>query len=299
MTNLETEPIAIIVNPISGRGKNKRRINLIKKMLSPVYNPQFAISEYPKHASELTKWFVSEGIRIIVAVGGDGTINEVASALVGTNVTLGIIPAGSGNGLARHFSISTHIRKSMQVLNTGEIIQMDVGKFNGDYFFCTCGFGYDARISKRFSKGKSRGFLQYAYWSVIEFWKYEPKKYKLLIDGKPFNTNAFILSVANANQFGNNFIIAPKAVIYDGLLDVVVLKPFPPMKVFRLFWQIFTGNLDKSIFYESYPAKNIQLIKNKKYPCHMDGEPLKVEFPVEIEVVPQQLNIMVPHGFVD
>ena len=296
---METEPIAIIVNPISGRGNNKRNINLIKKKLSPVYNPYFAISEYTNHALELTRWFISEGFRIIVAVGGDGTINEVASALVGTNVTLGIIPTGSGNGLARHLTISPRLHKSLHVLNKGKIIQMDVGKINDNHFFCTCGFGYDARISKRFAKGKNRGFLRYAYWSIFELRHYKPKKFKLLIDGKAFNTNAFILTIANASQFGNNFIIAPKATIYDGLLDVVVLKPFPGRKIFSLFYQFFTGTIDKSEYYESFTAQKIQMVKDKKYLCHKDGEPLNMELPITIEIQALKLNVMVPHGYVN
>lgn len=294
---MQTEPIAFIINPISGGLRNIRIEKSIRKKLSAVYHPVFVYTEYPQHAIELTKTFLSKRFRLIVAVGGDGTINEVATSLIGKGATLGIIPTGSGNGLARHFRIPLRINKSIGVLNKGKIIQVDVGKIQKKHFFCTSGFGFDARISKRFAITKKRGFMGYAYWSISEFRNYTPKRFKLLIDDKPYTIKAFLFTVANANQYGNNVKIAPQASIFDGMFDVSFLKPFPWWCIFSIGWKMVRGKIESSKYYSSIKAKKIKILRKKPYICHVDGEPFKLKKTAEIKILPLKLNIMVPFDY--
>ena len=303
--NVKTQPkkikmlfqdrIAVIINPISGIKDWKKIKRKIEAYLNRHnFKSDFLLTESAGHAYDLAKACIQDDYMMLIVVGGDGTINEVASALVGSSVVLAIIPNGSGNGLARHYNIPMQISKSLKVLTSGKVKKMDVGEVNGRYFFCTCGAGFDAKIGKRFEQGENRGFLKYLLLTIDEFKKYKPKKFSLLVDGKTYSPKAFILTIANANQFGNNTKIAPQANTFDGYLDLCVLKPFPWHKSLQIGFRLISGTIHKSKYYRTKKVKEITFVRDKKYSFHVDGEPLKLKYPIAIKLSPKTLHILVP-----
>ena len=291
------EKIAFIINPVSGRKTHGNIENIIINTLDELYEPYFFYTERGGHASELAQQCLEQGINVIAAVGGDGTVNEIAKTLIGTSATLAIIPKGSGNGLARHLKIPMSLKGSLRVLNNGKIQRIDVGKVNGHYFFCTCGVGFDAQISKRFATSKKRGFVSYVYWVLKELSTYKSKKYKVRVDGKTITTKAFILSFANANQFGNNFKIAPFADISDGYLDICIFKPFPGYALTSTIARVYLGKIGKSPYYKLIRAQEAELLKEKKYQMHIDGEPIQMKSPIKVNLHKKSLNVVVPYRF--
>ena len=222
------EKIAFVINPVSGT-KNKSNIRQIieKELDTKLFEPIFVFTEHCGHAKELTKNFVEDGIKFVVAVGGDGTINETAGALIHTESALGIIPVGSGNGFALHIGIPKNVKKAVQKLNNANIVSVDYGLKNEQPFFCTCGVGFDAYVSTEFAKSGKRGFINYIKKSISCYFSYKPEKYSLLGNDIDMDINAFLITFANASQWGNNAYIAPKASITDGLLDIAIMSKFP------------------------------------------------------------------------
>lgn len=293
---MRKEKIAFIINPNSGRKKRKVSIDSINKYLDlERFSPKFYITEHRGHARVLTDQAASEGCKIIVAVGGDGTVNEVASALVHLKLPLAIIPTGSGNGLARHLKIPVSVPKALQILNRYTIQHIDAGKMNDTWFFCTCGIGFDAKIGFKFSKINERGFLGYLKTIVQEFKQYNIKKYRFTIDGIKYKRKAFLITAANASQYGNNALIAPNARIDDGLLNICIVKPFPRWKVLLLALRLMSGSIDRSEYYEFISGKTIRFKKpKKKYILHYDGEPIKFKKEkIQINIVPKILQVIV------
>ncbi len=291
------EKIAFIINPQSGRKNRNVSIESITKFLdSKRFSPKFYTSEHPGHANTLAYQAASEGCKIIVAVGGDGTVNEIASALVLLKLPLGIIPSGSGNGLARHLKIPLSISKALQTINQGKIMHIDAGKVNESWFFCTSGIGFDAKIGYKFSKLNKRGFLGYFKAIIQEFSKYKIKKYSFTIDGRKYKRKAFVITIANASQYGNNAFIAPNASTTDGLLDVCIVKPFPRWKVIFLALRLMNRSINQSEYYEYIRGKTIYFKKpKKKYILHYDGEPIKFKKEkIQIDIVPKLLQVIVP-----
>lgn len=285
--------ITFIINPVAGRRKNKNiSIVITDKLDKDKWNPEFLYTEYAGHATELAKLAIKNGATTIVAVGGDGTVNEIASACVNINVNLAIIPCGSGNGLARDLKIPLSLTKAVQCINEERTFTMDVGIINGRHFFCTCGIGFDARIGHKFAKSTKRGFISYIKITIKEYLRYKPGKFRALIDGKKLKRKVFLITIANARQYGNNAFIAPNAEINDGLLDVCLLKPFPWYASAALGLRLFRKNINKSRYMETLQAKQIQITKKKKYKFHVDGEPCKLRGPVEIEIIPLALNVI-------
>jgi len=220
--------IAFIINPISGTGKKEDLPALIRQELDArMYEPEIVFTQSRGDGTILAKSFIDRGFQFIVAVGGDGTVNEVARALIHTDCSLGIIPIGSGNGLARHLGIPMNNKRAIQQLNVSETIQMDYGLVNGNHFFCTCGTGFDAYVSTEFAKGKRRGIMSYIEKIITGYFSYKSKKYQLLGNGIDLKVKAFVLTFANASQWGNNAYIAPQASVQDGKMDISIMSNFP------------------------------------------------------------------------
>jgi YegS/Rv2252/BmrU family lipid kinase len=220
----------------------------------------------------------------------------VGAAAVEQKLVMGIIPSGSGNGLARHLKIPVDTVRAVKVINTGIRTRIDAGKLNSKWFFCTCGIGFDAKIGRKFAKIKVRGFASYVKTIVREFRRYNSGKYTLFIDNKKVTRRAFLITIANASQYGNNAIIAPQAKIDDGYFDVCILKPFPILKVLALAIMLFKRSIDESSYYEVIKAKKIIFKKRgKKYVFHYDGEPLKIKKEkIKISMYPECLQLIVP-----
>ena len=243
------------------------------------------------------KRVTSGGFDIAVAVGGDGTVSQLANALAGTNVALGIIPFGSGNGLARHLGIPMDKKEAMKLIENGVIKKIDRGIINGRSFFCTAGVGFDARIGKLFAESTKRGFWTYGKMTVSEFISYKPEKYTIDIDGKKLERTAFLMTVANAGQYGNNAWIAPQANAMDGILHFSILRPFRWWNMAGIARKMFGKTLDKSAFLESYSGKKITITREAEGAAHYDGEPDVMEKVLTVSIEPAALNVVVPENF--
>ncbi|MDO9613405.1 MAG: diacylglycerol kinase family lipid kinase [Bacteroidota bacterium] len=245
---------------------------------------EYFLTDYPGHATELASQASSNGFDLVVAVGGDGTVNEVAKGLIGSHTLMGIIPMGSGNGLARELGISMNMRKSARTLLEGKTIQLDVCKLNTQHFLCTSGIGFDALVAHKMSKATSRGFLKYIQLVVQESIFYKPLDVRMKIDGVLIEKPVFLITFANASQFGNNAFIAPAASMTDGLIDVVVVRKFAKiwMPVFAV--ALFTKLIPKLPFVECFKAKQIELELADTPYYHFDGEPGQLQTPAIIKL---------------
>ncbi|MBB2146015.1 YegS/Rv2252/BmrU family lipid kinase [Pedobacter sp. LMG 31464] len=290
---MSKENILFIINPISG-GKKKQKIpGLIDAHLDKTkFNPNYSFTEYIGHAAELAEEAANKNFDVIVAVGGDGTINEVAPKVMQLNKTLGIIPFGSGNGLARSLKIPMDSKKAIQLINTFDTQIIDAAKLNNKYFFNMAGMGFDAHISAVFAGNKRRGLKGYIEMGLKEMIAYKPQSYQLEIDGVSYTRDAFVVSIANSSQYGNNVYISPKSSLTDGLLDVCIVKPFPLYKLPILAYQMVRATTDKSEMIEIIRGKNIKITRMKEDSIHLDGEPFFMGKNLEIEVIPSVLKVI-------
>ena len=288
------EKVTFIINPISGHGKKKTIERSIEKYLDSRFVVDIKYTEAAKHAIELSK-IASEDSDIVVAVGGDGSIHEVAQSLVSTNTKLAIIPMGSGNGLARHLNIPLDVRKAIDLINQSKSKKIDVLDFGDSYGFNVSGIGFDAHIAHEFAHYHKRGFVSYLKISLTEFLKYKAKKYSIQIDDKEaFEMDAFSISIANSSQFGNNAFIAPNAIIDDGLFELVIISPFRKRDSPALGIKLFTKQIDKSRFLTVYQAKKLTIKAQELFEVHKDGEAVGEYIQITAEIRPLALELIIP-----
>lgn len=289
--------ILFIINPISG-GKDKLKIPAIidANLDRTKFNPNYSFTEYVGHAAEIAEEAANKNFDIIVAVGGDGTINEIAAKVMQQQKILGIIPFGSGNGLARFLKIPMDTAKSIQVLNGMNVTKIDTGTFNEKFFFNMAGMGFDAHISSVFVGNKKRGLSGYLKLGLKEMLNYKPQTYHLLIDGVHYTREAFVVSVANSSQYGNNAHVSPHASVTDGLLDICIIKAFPLYKIPLLAWYMMSATTDKSDMVEIIKGKNINITRVDDGAIHIDGEPYFMGREIAVSIVPLSLNIIVPES---
>lgn len=287
--------ILFIINPISG-GKDKLKIPaLIDAHLDrSKFNANFAFTEYVGHASEIAEEAAGKNFDVIVAVGGDGTINEIAGKVMQQHKILGILPFGSGNGLARFLKIPMNTVKAIRVINNCKVSVIDSATFNDKYFFNMAGMGFDAHISSVFAGNKGRGLSGYVKLGLREVLSYKPQNYRIAIDGREYLRKAFVISVANSSQYGNNAHIAPTASVTDGLLDVCIIKEFPMYKLPVLAYQMLSSKTDSSSLVEIIKGKNIRITRVKEDAIHIDGEPFFMGTEIAVSVNPLSLNIITP-----
>ena len=285
--------VLFIINPVSG---TRRKNDIASKIYEHINKERFDIklifTEYAGHAFELARDALKKKFDVVVAGGGDGTVNEVGSALVKSKTALGIIPLGSGNGLARHLHIPLKAAEAIEIINKQKVLEIDYGLLNGKAFFCTAGLGFDAKIGHKFAKSSERGFYSYFRAVIEEFFSYKSKKYKITIDGEKQKERAFLVTFANASQYGNNAFISPDAVINDGLLDVCILKKKKKNRVIGLGVRLFKRTLDQSPYLEIKQGKEIIVKRKKKGPVHYDGEPIKMDKKIRVSVVHRGLKVL-------
>ena len=220
--------IRFIINPYSGTSRGEEIPRLINKVIdATIFDVEIFQTEYAGHGEKLSADAVSKKYYAVVAVGGDGSIQEIARATCGTETMIGIIPKGSGNGLSRHLSISMDSETAIATINRCNSATLDVMKINNQLCVNVFGIGFDAHVASLFSKTKKRGYFTYVKLVLSEFSKFQPLELSIMADGKELKLKSFLLTLANGSQFGNNAMIAPKADLKDGLIDVCSLKKFP------------------------------------------------------------------------
>ena len=294
--------IAFIINPISGsretQNAKKRLPKLIMQTLdAEQWLPNITFTEYAGHATELAHQFARMGFDAVVAVGGDGTVNEVAQGVRGTQTALGIIPMGSGNGFARHLNIPIKPNKALEMLNHSEPICVDYGVANGRLFVSTCGTGFDAVVADHFAGSNKRGFATYFQNTIKEAFNYTPQTYHLVGDGIDVTHKAFLITFANANQWGYEALIAPKASVQDGQMDIMLMSSHAILGSASLALRLFAGSIDDSHFMDTLRAKEITLEREEAGPFHIDGDPVEMEKDIHIQIIPDGLRVLVEKRF--
>ena len=277
--------ILFIVNPISGKGKKAKIVEMVKARGHKV-----VFTEYAGHAEELAREATED---IVVAVGGDGTVNEVARGIIGSDKTLGIIPCGSGDGLARHLGLSHNIEKALRTIEEGKHKRMDAAEINGRLFFSVCGVGFDAVVSERFANHGKRGLASYVKLGLETLRSYVPERYSIEIDGDKIETEALLITVGNSNQWGNSAKIAPLADCCDGILDITIADKFGILELPSLALKLMTGRLHKSRKVHCYKGKAIRITRQSEGPAHADGDWFSDSEVLDIKILPSALKVIV------
>ena len=291
----EKKRILFIINPVSGKRSSKNILNKINSGIdSEKYIVEIKYSESALHVATLATDAVRTNTDIIVAVGGDGTINEVASCLIHSNSILGIIPAGSGNGLARHVGIPLSVAKAVKLINEAHSMLIDTATINGKPFISIAGVGFDALIARKFATSKKRGFTTYLQYVTNSFIKYKPKIYQLKINEKVIKTKALFISFANSNQFGYNAQIAPNAKLDDGMLDICIVQKPNLFEMPLIANLVFLKRIDKSQHVDIIPAAEVTVERKKGKYVNIDGEAVKMTKKLKVKVVPLSLKIIIP-----
>ena len=287
-----------IVNPISGTTKKKNIPDVIASTIDKsVFDYEIAYTAYSCHATVLAAKACSEGADVVVAVGGDGTVNEVGRAIINTDTAMGIIPCGSGNGLARHLLLPINVKRSIEIINKFEVHDLDYGIINGHPFFCTCGMGFDAFVSMKFAEAGKRGLATYVETVLREGLSYKPETYKIIDDNSMTSHKAFLISCANASQYGNNAYIAPQASMSDGMLDVVIMEPFDMIEASQISIEMMSKTLDKNSKIKSFRCRRLHIEREREGVIHYDGDPVESGKEVDIELKPKGIKIVVnPDG---
>ena len=285
--------ITFIVNPIAGTQSKDDIPALADKMLD---HDRFQVStvftEYAGHAAEIARQCAAAGEDVVVAVGGDGTVNEVARSLVHTRTALAIVPCGSGNGLARHLLLPLDASKAMGIINECHIEPFDYGVINGLPFFCTCGMGFDAFISLKFAEAGKRGPITYVENVLKEGLKYKPETYIVEDATGKVRYKAFLIACANASQYGNNAYIAPGATMRDGLMDVIIMEPFNALDAPQIAADLFMKTLGNNSKIKTFRAERIHIKRNNEGAIHYDGDPVMTGTDVDVHIEHLGLNIV-------
>ena len=286
--------IIFIMNPISGTASKAGIPNLIDSTLDKeLFEYEIKLTERAGHASELATEAKNNHADIVVAVGGDGTVNEVARSLVHSDTALGILPCGSGNGLARHLLLPMNLRKSIEVINACKINDLDYGVINGHPFFCTCGMGFDAFVSMKFAEAGKRGPITYVENVLREGLKYKPETYVIQDENGTNQYKAFLISCANASQYGNNAYIAPQASMSDGLMDVIIMEPIDLIEAPQISIDMFNKTLDKNSRIKTFKCQKLHIHRSQPGVIHYDGDPVMTGEEIDVEIRPKGIKIIV------
>ncbi len=287
--------ILILANKKAGKGLPINFEEIVKSILEGSnINYQIWYSTHAGHLTELAKNGIQDGYKNIVVAGGDGSVNEVFKALLGTNVKFGILPLGSGNGLSRHLGIPFNLKKSLALIVKGKSRFIDTAKINDKPFISIAGTGFDAFIAKHFAESNTRGFWNYFRLVIKHYFFYKTLEYQISSNEKKTATSALFISCANSNQFGNNISIAPKALIDDGFLDITIIKKPPFFILPFTIILLLRRKIYKSIYAESFKTKAL-VIKTENSPLiNIDGEFQETLSPINIKIIPGSINVIVP-----
>ncbi|WP_118972306.1 diacylglycerol/lipid kinase family protein [Taibaiella koreensis] len=289
------EKILFIINPKSGVDRVKALQGLIDKHLDRAkFAPEIAYTQYAKHGTELAREATQKGFTTIVAVGGDGSVNDIIAGIYGTAATLAIIPKGSGNGLARSLGIPLDPVKAITLINSGHKSTIDLGRADGRIFVSNAGVGFDALVARKFAKSKRRGMAMYSWIVTKHLWTYKEWQWDIEVDGRHLSEKAFILTVANAEQFGYNFRIAPSADLQDGLFDIVIIKKYPKILGSAIAIRAFNGTILKSKYVTHLKGQKVVIRHPKLNLLQMDGDVHPCGHEISIEMIRSALPVVTP-----
>ncbi len=286
--------ILFIVNPVAGVRRKDKIPPLINKYLDHerfIY--EVIYTESRGHATEIARQAAAENFDIVAVAGGDESVNEAATGLIGTKTSLAIIPSGSGNGLARHLGYSINIRSTLQIINAYAIREIDVCKVNDDYFFSLIGIGFDAFVAKVFSREETRGFLTYVWSGLKSVSSFDKFEYSLQCNERQMSGKAFMINVCNSNQYGYNVKVAPDASLHDGMVDVVMLDDLPKWKLPILVLGLFSQSHLKSKHVQVFRTQELQIKSSGYMYLQIDGETVPKDKVFNISVLPNALNVLV------
>lgn len=290
--------ILCILNPIAGGGRTAAQVTaaIHRTFRDAGIAYDIVHTQQPGDGLALAKHAEKDAYSHVIAVGGDGTINEIATGLIGTGLILAIIPVGSGNGLARALQIPFDYQEACQLLLHGTVRAIDVGQVNDRYFLATSGIGFDASVGKQYNEhpGHSRGILPYFQIAVKEYFLYTPQKITLEYQGKSFTCTPFVLTVANVEQYGAGAIIAPEASPDDGLFDVVIIPQTPLLKTVYHLPRLFNGTIDSVPDFITHKTAALTIRRPEPGPVHVDGETFLAGQTLEYTLLPQALHIQTP-----
>ena len=294
MNKDEKTQITFIVNPISGTHSKDGIEEAIAQTIDPDrFEWHIIKTEYAGHAAKIASECAEEGIDIVAAVGGDGTVNEVARSLIHTKSALAIVPCGSGNGLARHLCLPIDMSKSLEIINKAQIEAFDYGLINDLPFFCTCGMGFDAFISLKFAEAGKRGPITYVENVLKEGLKYKPETYMVSDGTGTHRHKAFLIACANASQYGNNAYIAPGATMKDGEMDVIIMEPFDVLDAPSIAMDLFSKTLTQNSKIKTFRTKELHIHRSEPGAIHYDGDPIMTGTDIDIKMEHLGINIVV------
>jgi YegS/Rv2252/BmrU family lipid kinase len=287
--------LRILINPIAGHGLGARINSFIDKSgIQDHYKVEIKTTEYPRHAYELAKAAVNENIDVVAAVGGDGTVNEVASALFESNTSLAIIPVGSGNGLARHIGMSLDPITCLKQISTAKFDKIDSLFINNRFALNVSGFGFDGYVAWLFNKSAKRGITTYTKIGLQEYLKYPSINFTIDVNDEIIQKDAHMIVIANASQFGNAAIIAPKADLQDKMLDLIIVSRPGILELPSMMYNLFTGNLKENNYIKMIKCESFTATSDRPIHLHIDGEGNEPLSSISVKIAPNSLRILLP-----
>lgn len=296
-----TTRTTVIINPISGTGGRRDRVRERVHQAQSLavrhgLDAHIVVTERPGHARELSEAALAAGSTTVFAWGGDGTLNEVGSALAFRNVTLGLIPSGSGNGLARELGLPLSPREAFAIAAGGRERQIDAGELDGHLFFNVAGVGLDASVAQQFAAHGlvRRGFRRYLEITARELFRYVPEEHAIVVDASTMRSRTLMIAIANGRQYGNGALIAPHARIDDGQLDIVVIADRPAWRAILQIPRVFMGQADRVPGVTSLRGTQVEISSGRPVIYHVDGEPFVGGAHLRARVHPGALRVRVP-----
>lgn len=287
----------VIYNPISGKGLGQKAAEAIRdSKLNELYDLTILKTEYGGHAKEIALKGITDGVRYFIAVGGDGTINEVGAVLKNKDAVLGIIPMGSGNGLAKHIGMSTDISKAIAQLCNASESRIDTLTINDHFAVNVSGFGFDGYVAYRFNHYGKRGLSTYTKIGLTEYFRYPLQEFEISYDNHTKLVKKHMLVIANASQFGNAAIIAPTADLKDGIMELVAVELPPIVFIPGILYRLFNGKLKDNKYIQTYKCKSFRARSSKPVHLHIDGESMEPVHEINVSIEPRSLTILTPQN---
>lgn len=285
--------IGFIINPISGVKKKTKIERLIAKIFhEPEYSVSIHKTEYQGHATEIARELALQEFDVVVAVGGDGTLNEVSAGLLNSKAILGLIPCGSGDGLARHLNISRNPKKALKKIYANKVHDIDMVFINDTPFINVAGIGYDAQVAHAFAKSTRRGFFSYVKQILKIYFSYTPIEITISYDDKIIERTVYLIEFANSSQFGNNAVISPNSLTNDELIEICILKPFPWYYIPNILIRLYIKTMHRSKFMEIIQTNSVVVRTNQPTPAHIDGNPFIYNTQFHIQIHPKALRMI-------